>query len=290
METLNLYFNHRLTQLGYGDDMEIRYNLSYCQGDGMAWYGTICDHDVLIGRFIKSREATQTSVAQRLRVRRLKGALERHIALLKQWSNEEVEIAMIGNDRYHHYNSMRVESEALEASELIELISEDAADDDDEATDTHGITHDASVWDSYISWLQDDVEAISHILEREGYNICEAIVAEPRTVWERSTPNYVVTVELDGDDGGLSHWDEGLALDTLSDLAQGNGCMYGLVAWVECRHSGQLLGRTSLGGIHSTQSLQDVDGRAEGYLAEKVYESIETAKKAIQKAAYAQAA
>lgn len=289
METLNLYFNHRLTQLGYGDEMEIRYNLSYCQGDGMAFYGAICDHSTLVDRFIASRVATQSSVCQQLRARMMKHPLERHIELLKAQSTEAVHITQIGSDRYHHYNSMRVESEALDASELIELLREDA-EDDEAQVNAHGITHDASVWDSYLAWLQEDVEATSRALEREGYRICEATVTEPRIVWERSTPNYVVAVELEGDENGISHWDKGLALDTLSEFAQGEGCMYGLVAWVECRHSGQLLGRTSLGGIHSTQSLQDVDGRAEGYLAEKVYESIETAKKAIQKAAYAQAA
>lgn len=278
MTELKRYFNHRLTQLGYDDDMDIRYNLGYCQGDGMAFYGKIENHAPLVERFKAHLESDQATVYKRLKARQSIDTLNRYIEILNTWSTAVVDISTIGNDRYHHYNSMSVDSEALEADELIDQVEDDNYVVDDRPGVISAITQGESLWNGYLEWLKEDVSDTSHALEREGYNVLEAMVSEPRTVWKKTTPQYAVVVELHGDDQGLDGWDSEVAIDTLSEFANQQGSCYWLKATVECRETGAQLGDVSLGGIHTTKSLRDANGREHGYLPELVYEAIQEAK------------
>jgi hypothetical protein len=140
------------------------------------------------------------------------------------------------------------------------------------------ITQGESLWDGYLEWLKEDVSNISHALEREGYNVLEAMVSEPKDVWRKTTPQFAVTVELAGDENGLDGWDTDIAIDTLKEFANEQGSCYCLKAIVTCRNSGVNLGDACLGGIHTTKSLRDANGHEHGYLAELVYEAIQEAK------------
>ncbi|AJY53188.1 hypothetical protein [Halomonas sp. KO116] len=278
MIEIDRYFKHRLAKLGYDDDMDVRYSLSYSQGDGMAFYGKIDTHAPLIERFKAHLESGQATVYKRLKTRRSIESLNRYIEILVEWSTAVVVISPTGNGRYHGPNSMNVETEALLGEELIDLAEDDNYDVGDRPAVISSITQGEPLWDSYLEWLREDGSAISHALEREGYNILDAMVSEPRVVWEKTTPQYSVVVELQGDEDALDSWDSEIAIDTLCEFAAEKGACYWLNAKVECLETGVQLAQTTLGGIHTTKSLQDANGRDNGYLADLVYEAIKDAK------------
>lgn len=290
---LTNYFQRRVSSFGYSDDHEIGYSLSYCQGDGMAFYGNLDAQslDALIDRFAPAVEPG-APLPQTLRMRRKRELLKAFVAVYKEWDTVDIEILHNAPGRYHHWNSMEISTGAMPSDEMIEVLeSEDCNHDDDEdssaiaepSSSIAAVKHGAPLWEAFIDWLDKDVQSISKTLEKEGYNIQECTSSEPRTVWERETPNFRVTVELEGDFDGMSHWDEDFAHDTLLEFAQGKGCMYSLCAWVTCLPTGDILARASIGGISTNEaSLDDTNGRDAGHLADLVYDVLALAKERLQ--------
>ena len=208
MEILTNYFKRRLTDYGYSSDLDVHYNLSHCQGDGMAFYGAIGTTELppLIERFAPTASCVnaELSVPDQLRLRRRRGLLEALLKVYEEWHRVDLEIRK-NSDFYHHSNSMEVTTDSLAVDEVIEFLrfEDDEIDDDERETLIESVKHGGPIWGAFLEWLQEDVESISETLEREGYNIMECTRSEPRVVWERETPNFRVTVELEGDLDGI---------------------------------------------------------------------------------------
>lgn len=272
MTVLQTYFQHRLEDMGYRSELDVHYSLSYSQGDGIAFYGTLegNDLDKLISRFA-GVESSDMPIYQRLRSRQRGGLIKQFLEVYQNWDTADLTIARIGSHHYNHFNSMELSHDAKTVGELIEEFEDEDAFDGT----LRALKHGEPLWEQFMEWLEEDIKTTSRLLEREGYAISEAGTSEARTVWERTTTNVRFRAQLCGDLDAMDNWDPSLSIDTLGYFARGEGCIYSLTVTAFCRHTGSLLNSVSLGGIHSDTSLSETNGRTAGYLADLVYEVIQ---------------
>jgi len=154
MELLNWYFERRLESWGYGE-CRIRYNLNYCQGDGVAWYGKLDEADVLRMLPRLGLSASETAAIQRV------------------VDDINVSISDI-NHHYHHWNSMEVDVEVLNEDEM-------------SGAETEAV-------DALLKALREDVVTRSRELESEGYSLIEASPYEPEILRLYERENLVVEI------------------------------------------------------------------------------------------------
>ena len=175
---LQEYLEERLVDLGFGD-CELHYSLSHCQGDGVAFYGTV-DLD-------------------NLRTDMKECGVEDSLNTLDEY---DAEVEYFIEDRrihYHHYNSMRLEvdyrpnfgSEVLHELEnaadefeasLNDLVNVIDAQREELAQlrNDYQIAHERcenAVCDIE-EFLENHIQEVSHILEREGYKFIESLYSE----------------------------------------------------------------------------------------------------------------
>lgn len=280
MEMVTTHFKHRLEALGYSSDLDVYWSLSYCQGDGVAFYGRLpARHEPLFKRFLDETGQGLTTHGRLLKKKQAQ-LLARFMDVVEAFDSEEISINRIGIGRYDHFNTMEVSCDTSPLDELLELVEEDSATPDQHVA----VLNEAyPLFESFVAWLEDDVAKVSRKLEREGYNIIEAVSSiEPREVWRFETANFAVVATIEGDeDSMIDCWDEELAKDTLQDMAEGEGCCYNLRASVYSQHTDNELGSAQLGGIHVSGHLDTVNGREAGYLSEMVSEAISEARKTL---------
>lgn len=90
-EQITESFTDELSELGY-TDVEVNWSLSHCQGDGVAFYGTLYTQELL-------------KIAKRLLSERDYNRLE----VIGECEDVSVEINRSGWGNYHHWNTMSVE-------------------------------------------------------------------------------------------------------------------------------------------------------------------------------------
>lgn len=138
---IEAHFRRELARLGYGGT-DPQWRLSYCQGDGMAYYGKVHGDDLAtlarrhlsgtdLAAFTRAQRKDPDSLAIRIRDR---------------------------NGRYHHYASMAVEWDEY-------------SDVENEALYT---AIERAALQRLFSWVVSEVPTISARLEKEGYAIHEA--------------------------------------------------------------------------------------------------------------------
>lgn len=131
MSLMTWYFKKRLETWGYGD-CEIYYSLNSCQGDGVAWYGTLDEDNI-----------------RRLAARHLGGAQIAAINRVLDKGGLRLEIRC-NDHHYSHYNTMSVDCEL----------------DEREMT-----TMEIATVDELFDAIKEDVVDCSRQLERDGYKI-----------------------------------------------------------------------------------------------------------------------
>lgn len=129
-------FAQQLSDLGY-PTKDIRWSLSYSQGDGVAFYGE-CDGDKLIKRYNLEGSNKSPSWAE----------------AYENWAEAYIKLTRLGS-HYDHYNTMGVEVELWFTGDANEQVRQAAEEE-------------------LAQWVQDDVKAVSRKLEAGGYEIIEA--------------------------------------------------------------------------------------------------------------------
>lgn len=167
-QQLTSYFEKRLTTMGFdGDDLTVNYSLGHCQGDGVAFYGSlavaeiveVCKrqngfYEIVVGslpylqavKYYRDLEMMLTDYAETMRI-----------------SGE--------NGHYHHWNSMTFEVEVPNTFE--DMLEEDAAE-----STPYLLNRTAEQWDQMLEDTNETVneylKACSRILEYEGYAVVDA--------------------------------------------------------------------------------------------------------------------
>lgn len=197
MSLLMWYFKKKLETWGY-EDCEISYSLNSCQGDGVAWYGTLGDDNI---RRLASRHLTKPPQI---------GAINRVL------DKGVVSISITNiSTHYHHFNTMRVDYDW----------------DEDELT----AFENEAVRDLFAA-IEDDVVDCSKTLEREGYEIVFAQPYVPEMMRRYEHGDAVVEITKHPlEDGGYADLMEPVDQYMLiRDMINGKVVMYDLeveVTW-----------------------------------------------------------
>lgn len=169
-------FKQRLEEKGYPID-DIRYSLNHCQGDGMAFYGTID-----LEEFIEKRHEE------------LEKSLSKHdLRRVKYIAKEGLTIDIRKNQYFHlynHYNTMIIEVNGY----VDEYMSYRAKDSDIEE-----MTNSVYELEEFIKY---DVKDISGELESIGYDIAESYENDEYIIEYLEENEYYFTkdgIEIDTD-------------------------------------------------------------------------------------------
>ncbi|EOY7321033.1 NgrC [Vibrio parahaemolyticus] len=278
---IKTHFNNQLKKLGYPEGLTIEYSLSYCQGDGMSFYGNLDEDDLekLMLRIYDPNTAGENAVL------RVKNLLVRKEALSMLEILREADIGCCRmsiernshGHRYSHYNCMDLchevdfesfSEEHFEAIRAAGLVT-------GEVTDEH-ITRWQSIWNDFVSRLEHDIKSTSQQLEAEGYALVEGTPYEEVVSWEFNTADYTVQLkEHPEHDFDIGCWDEELALQTIQDIVDGKQRYLRLEAKILDRETEEELASESIGGL-----VIDVNDRSYGsYRRELVSNAIAEVRK-----------
>lgn len=213
------YFETELKAHGYPDDLKIHYSISCCQGDGVAWYGTLNGDDLWrIAQRLYGSDP-KSSAHDRFKMLRYRRELWLLLDWIRSHSDDSVRISPIGSGHYHHYNTMEVEGEH-DHEEMIERLSDDGRDPEVleflERSDFF-----MKIWDDFMGDLKEDVKSLSRKLYDDGINILLNTAHATETVWSFETQHYrVVLEEVDDNeiDQALDFYDEECFIDTIKDM------------------------------------------------------------------------
>lgn len=173
---LSDYFNAKLVEAGFPSGLQICYSLSYCQGDGMAFYGALYARDWV-------RLFNEMNPRATLKVRRRFRFLANHICL-----NEVDNIITIARNsfgyRYSHWNTMEVRADLGQYFEFDGIRYKDRPVF-------------IALWDEFITDLKNYVQNTSKELEHLGYRIIQSAWIDDDDALETiNTPNYRVEFKV----------------------------------------------------------------------------------------------
>ncbi|MGX2950669.1 hypothetical protein ACWIUA_07180 [Ursidibacter sp. B-7004-1] len=185
MKILTAYFNSQLVNAGLPDDLEINWSLSYCQGDGVAFYGTLYSRhwNDLFKKIYPGQKRKQ-----RMFERLLKSILD--------WENYYHKIVIYRNQfgyRYAHFNTMEID--APQAENLSFFYDVEAKKEWYFSADN--VYKYQALWDDFITDLEEYIRDLSKRLESEGYRIIGATPYESEVAYKFETKNYRVELITD---------------------------------------------------------------------------------------------
>lgn len=146
-ENILEYYEGELLELGYPTD-DICFDLGYCQGDGMAFYGDVDLEKILTTRVSELEEF----------------GLDKHdLRRIKFLVNEGIEVKLNRNSygyHYSHFNTMDVEGDWVENYAY-------------EETNQKTLNALDKSFDKLLDFIDKDIRTVSKNLEDKGYNIIE---------------------------------------------------------------------------------------------------------------------
>lgn len=204
--SLSAYFKQRLEWLGY-EDMECQYSLGHCQGDGVAFYGTVELNEILLKRVLYM--GPNSTAASRFK------AITEYAKWLALSQFFRIEIQCI-DSRYSHSGTMRVCIEVDEGNleEAIESGSIPWVSTADETV--------TNLCDELESMIEDDAKQVSRLLETEGYEFADAEgrgYSEEPIAYTEQRASFRITVEIvERHDTDWDELDHLIGLDSGDDL------------------------------------------------------------------------
>jgi hypothetical protein len=251
---LQKYFNIRLVELGYPDDLTIEFSLGYSQGDGVAFYGKIGDDNAerLMRRLLDPQNTNGNAVA---RVKNLMAYRHLDSMLLVMRDASSVELEIDRNSFGNHYSHANCMSLSDNSESLIGVDLDDSDEEIREKLGVENVTHDTldewgEIWLRFFHALQGDIVETSNKLEAEGYKLIEAMAAEEEVVWERSTKRFTVRLsEVPDHDFDMDMYDEDVMRSTYKGMIEGKERVVGLKAEVLDRDTETVLADEALYGI-----------------------------------------
>lgn len=188
MNILHTYFNTQLVNAGLPDNLEIFWSLSYCQGDGMAFYGTI-EHTQWLELF------SHIYPNQKRQYRKFKRLIESII----EWDGWDVLIQIERNQfghRYSHFNTMEIDAPCADDFRFFY---------DEQAKKTwyfpkNKVNEYQALWDNFINDLEEYIRDLSRQLASDGYRIIEATPSESEIAYQFETENYRIELIKDTSD------------------------------------------------------------------------------------------
>lgn len=195
MNSLTKYFQKRLNDFGFDtmdvEDFDIRYSLSYSQGDGVAFYGEL--RYSLTGLFQLFLKEVGT-INQKINLRH---NADKFFDLIEELYQENYCSKIYGNSFSHHYShSHTMELEGPEELDEydIEILKRYASDYDLSFREVNLFI---DVYPDFFSWLEEHIRYVSSVLEEEGYEFCENFTIEDSQYIEKNTDKYRISISVE---------------------------------------------------------------------------------------------
>lgn len=252
------HMQNRLDAMGYFD-MEMNYDLGYCQGSGVAWYGELTREclEVLLPRLT---DLGQSEVAKMLNV-------------LRDYRRYETIRIYRNNHRYCHEGTMTIESTVC----FTDMFSDEGCRDGAEVTLEQLERWDTN-WRRFVCQLGRDVHQLSKELCRECYTLIEARTTDKEVIWERSTDHFKVqlcAMPVDSEEQSIDWVDEDVKLALIQDLLAGKQRFVNLTLTIKERAHGTEVGSATFSDVMAvTENPMDY-GVARKLLRKAVNESRE---------------
>jgi len=265
------HFQNELVKHGYPADLTIEYSLGYCQGDGMAFYGSLGVDDVqaLMKRLFGTEQGS-TDAVRRVKNLMAQKDIDHMINVLRDYGNCDLSITRNSfGQHYSHWNTMRIDSN-------VDFTGVFPDEETMLGTGIEGINPEMlerwqGIWDRFIDALQDDVKSLSKRLEADGYKLIEATPYEETVVWQRTTESYQVRViELPEHEFDMDDWDADCRDQTIRDLLDGSQRVLGLRVEVRDHDGDYILADNSMYGL----TLSIDDKKYDGYRREMLRDVI----------------
>ncbi|MDV0844429.1 MULTISPECIES: NgrC [Gammaproteobacteria] len=265
------HFQNELVKHGYPADLTIEYSLGYCQGDGMAFYGSLGVDDVqaLMKRLFGTEQGSADAV-RRVKNLMAQKDIDHMINVLRDYGNCDLSITRNSfGQHYSHWNTMRIDSN-------VDFTGVFPDEETMLGTGIEGINPEMlerwqGIWDRFIDALQDDVKSLSKRLEADGYKLIEATPYEETVVWQRTTESYQVRViELPEHEFDMDDWDADCRDQTIRDLLDGSQRVLGLRVEVRDHDGDYILADNSMYGL----TLSIDDKKYDGYRREMLRDVI----------------
>ncbi|MBN3263004.1 NgrC [Pectobacterium brasiliense] len=193
--------------------LEVAANLSYSQGDGVAFYGRLDKKDLLRLLPALRKRGHLSEIAM--------------IELAEEIRESDMSVTLYPNSlgrRYSHAGTIEMTYEDIPASFL----------------------------ERHCHWLlcalRDDIRDVCSAVASDGYKLIEAIEPSSHpTAFERNTPNFTVqAIETENITGSVEYWDDEVLDQCLASILNDGATFRTLEIRITCRHSGSVLGRAWL--------------------------------------------
>ncbi|MGP9552042.1 hypothetical protein [Halomonas sp. AOP42-D1-22] len=209
MSIFETYFKSRLVEMGWPEEMDVRWSLGSCQGDGVSFTGELTPEEMLT--LYKrdhidntSQEKKGAKFVQALRNTKAELELFEYAGCLTDSSELAVSLKRSENGRYVHRCTVDANNDRFHEHSH-EYAAEDAEERAQAAPPTPRVQALIDGWDegNWITWhdswrdyVQERHHACAAILEKEGYDIIFASPChgEEEDVWEFSTASYRIRV------------------------------------------------------------------------------------------------
>lgn len=211
MNVLTAYFHKQLIKAGLPDDLEIEWSLGYCQGDGVAFYGTI-EHTCWLALF------KHIYPNQKRKYRKF----ERLAKSLIEWQNYWDSLIRIERNRYGyryaHAGTMHIEAPC---SDDFVFFSSRAKEDwyfhEDKLWEYQAL------WDDFVADLGEYIRDLSRQFARDGYRIIEATPYQKEVAYQFETKNYRIEFVTEPHEFYANHFEAYMYdcdFDDVEDLCQ----------------------------------------------------------------------
>lgn len=181
---LSTYFRNALVKAGFPEYLKVEYSLSYCQGDGVAFYGYLDTEDLtnLFNKLNPKQKRKQKMFANLL-------------AHIEEWEpRSDVDFEIYRNSfghRYSHCNTMGLDAKTSDYLAFFE----DCEAQREWYFPRSKVWKYRILWDNFIEDLKQYIKDISREMESVGYQIIGASPLCTETVFNFKTDNYCVELK-----------------------------------------------------------------------------------------------
>lgn len=195
--SLQNYFEARLKEMGWNAELDVRYSLSSCQGDGVSFIGGVDCENLLALRY---QEFDSGQLVGAARVKNLREKCRQKLLLELALDYTEVDVSLKEIDhRYVHENTVRAENPDFISDHIVHALEDQPELADAAIKDClQWSVEDWGEWHTeWVDFVKEEHDRACNRLEREGYKMIFAspLHDDEEEVWSFSTRRFKVVVK-----------------------------------------------------------------------------------------------
>lgn len=258
MNLLTAYFKRQLVSAGFPEGLSVEWSLSYCQGDGMAFYGYLTFDDLIT--------LSQKVYAKNKRKQRMFARLVLAIEAADYNDSFEIYRNCFGY-RYSHSHTMELSITSAEDLRFFdEFLNKDAW-----YFAKSKKAHYMALWDEFIVDLESYIRETSDELASKGYQILDAMPASPESVYQFDTANYRIEIVSQPTDLNWMDEEDG---EWLCQKVLEEQCRFGdLQAFIKDKETGITLAKQACFGAVYAADDKTFDGQRFNLVREAINEA-----------------